>query len=45
MAGQAAVAAVVFALLLGPSRRAALTQLWFGSLVFTAGLFMLRAAH
>jgi hypothetical protein len=42
---QAVVVAVVFALLLWPARRAALLQLWAGGLMFTAGLFMLRAMH
>ena len=42
---QAVVVGVVFALLLRPARRVGLTQLWLGGLVFTAGLFMLRAAH
>lgn len=37
--------AVVFALLLRPARRAAVLQLWVGGVVFTAGLFALRAAH
>ncbi len=42
---QAIVVGVVFALLLRPARRAELVQLWLGALVFTAGLFVLRAAH
>lgn len=42
---QAIVVGVAFALLLRPARRAELMQLWLGGLVFTAGLFMLRAAH
>jgi hypothetical protein len=42
---QAIVVGVVFALLLRPARRVGLMQLWLGGLVFTAGLFMLRAAH
>ncbi len=42
---QAVVVALVFALLLRPARRAALLQLWLGSAVFVAGLFMIRAAH
>jgi hypothetical protein len=35
----------VFAALLVPARRAGLMPLWAGSVAFTAGLFMLRAAH
>ena len=42
---QAVMVAAVFALLLRPARRAALLQLWLGSAVFVAGLFMIRAAH
>jgi hypothetical protein len=42
---QAIVVGVAFALLLRPARRVGLMQLWLGGLVFTAGLFMLRAAH
>ncbi len=42
---QAIVVGVAFALLLRPARRVELMQLWLGGLVFTAGLFMLRAAH
>lgn len=43
--GQAAVVTAVLVLLLRPARRAALTQLWIGSAMLVAGLFMLRAAH
>lgn len=42
---QAIVVSVVFALLVRPARSAALMQLWTGGAVFTAGLFVLRAAH
>lgn len=42
---QAALVVLVFALLLRPARRADLMQLWVGGVVFTAGLFMLRASH
>ncbi len=42
---QAIVVGVGFALLLRPARRVELVQLWLGALVFTAGLFVLRAAH
>jgi hypothetical protein len=45
VAAQAAVVLVVFALLLRPARSLGVLQLWFGGLAFTAGLFMLRAAH
>jgi hypothetical protein len=45
VAGQAVAVTVIFGLLLRPARRSGLTQLWLGSAVFTAGLFMLRAAH
>jgi hypothetical protein len=45
VAAQAVVVAFVFALLLVPARRLQLMQLWTGGLVFTAGLFMLRANH
>lgn len=43
--GQAVVVSILFALLILPARRARLMQLWVGGAVFTAGLFMLRAAH
>jgi hypothetical protein len=43
--GQALVVTAVFALLLRPSRRAGLLQLWVASATFTAGLFILRASH
>lgn len=42
---QAVVVSVLFALLVRPARRSGLLQLWTGSLVFTAGLFVLRAVH
>ena len=42
---QAVVVAGVFALLWRPARRTAMLQLWLGALVFTAGLFVLRASH
>jgi hypothetical protein len=42
---QAVVVAAVFALLLVPARRLQLVQLWAGGLVFTMGLFLLRASH
>ena len=42
---QAVVVAAVFALLYRPARRAALLQLWAGSLAFVLGLFVLRASH
>lgn len=42
---QAVVLSVVFALLLRPARRAGVLQLWLGAVVFTTGLFALRAAH
>jgi hypothetical protein len=42
---QAVVAGAVLALLLVPARRAGVVQLWLGTAVFTAGLFMMRAAH
>ena len=42
---QAVVVIGVFALLLHPARRTGLVQLWLGGLVFTAGLFVLRASH
>lgn len=42
---QAVVVLVVFALLLVPARRLQLVQVWAGGLVFTAGLFVLRASH
>lgn len=42
---QAVVVAVLFALLAWPARKAQLLQLWLGGLMFTAGLFMLRAVH
>jgi hypothetical protein len=42
---QGVLAAVVLAALLVPARRAGVVQLWLGSAVFTAGLFMMRAAH
>lgn len=45
VAGQAVLVTAVFGFLLRPARRAGLTQLWLGGAVFTAGLFMLRAAH
>ncbi len=43
--GQAIVMSIVFGMLLRPVRRVQLMQLWVGGAVFTAGLFMLRAAH
>jgi len=43
--GQAIVMSIVFGLLIRPARRAALMQLWVGSALFTAGLFVLRASH
>lgn len=43
--GQAVVVSVLGVLLLRPARRAGLLQLWLGGAVFTAGLFVLRAAH
>ena len=42
---QAVLVALVFALLFRPARKAALVQLWLGAATFTAGLFVLRAAH
>ncbi len=42
---QAVLVSAFFALLVLPARRAGLLQLWAGSAVFTAGLFVLRAAH
>jgi hypothetical protein len=45
VAVQAVIVTVIFGLLFRPARRAGLTQFWLGSAVFTAGLFMLRAAH
>lgn len=42
---QAGVVALLFALLIRPAHRAHLMQLWAGGAVFTAGLFILRAAH
>ena len=45
VAAQAAVLAVVFAVLLVPARRLGVVQLWAGLAVFTAGLFVLRGAH
>lgn len=42
---QAVVVSVFFALLVRPARRAGLLPLWTGGAVFTAGLFMMRAAH
>ena len=45
VAVQAAVLAVIFALLVLPARRLGLLQLWAGTAVFTAGLFVLRGAH
>jgi hypothetical protein len=42
---QAVLAVGVLAVLLVPARRAGVVQLWLGSAVFTAGLFMMRAAH
>ena len=45
VAVQAAVLAVVVALLLLPARRLDVLQLWAGTAVFTAGLFVLRGAH
>lgn len=46
-AGVAAQAAVISVLLLlvRPARWVGLLQLWAGVAVFTAGLFVLRAAH
>ncbi len=43
--GQAIVMSIVFGLLFRPAHRVELMQLWVGGAVFTAGLFMLRAAH
>ncbi len=43
--GQAVVVSILGALLFRPARRAGLMQLWVGGAVFTAGLFVLRAAH
>lgn len=45
VAVQAGIAAAVFALLLRPARRLGVLQLWAGSLVCTAGLFVLRGSH
>ena len=45
VAVQAAVVSVVLLLLVRPARRVGLLQLWAGVTVFTAGLFVLRAAH
>ncbi len=42
---QAVVVSLLAAALFQPARRADLLQLWVGGAVFTAGLFMLRAAH
>lgn len=42
---QAVVVGTIFALLYRRARRAALLQLWVGSLTFVAGLFVLRASH
>ncbi len=35
----------VFGVLVVPARRLGVLQLWVGVLTFTAGLFVLRAAH
>lgn len=43
--GQACVVSLLFALLIRPARRLRLMQLWAGGAAFTAGLFVLRAAH
>ncbi len=45
VAVQAAVMTLVFTLLFLPARRLGVVQLWAGSAVFTAGLFVLRGAH
>lgn len=45
VAVQAVILAVVFALLFLPARRLGIVQLWAGTAVFTAGLFVLRGAH
>lgn len=42
---QAAVVAVVLAVLVRPALRAGLLPLWLGSGMFVAGLFALRASH
>lgn len=43
--GQAIGVSILFGLLVLPARRARLMQLWAGGAVFTAGLFVMRAAH
>lgn len=43
--GQAVGLTVLFALLFVPARRLGVVQLWVGTAVFTAGLFVLRGAH
>lgn len=45
VAQQAVVVGVVFLALLPRARRADLTQLWTGSLIFTSSLFVLRSLH
>jgi hypothetical protein len=45
VAAQAVLVTAVAAVLLRPALRLHLLQLWVGALVFTAGLFVLRAAH
>lgn len=45
VAVQAVVVGVVFALGLRGAVRHGLVRLWLGALLFTAGLFMLRAIH
>lgn len=45
VAAQAVLVAVVAVALLRPALRLQLLPLWAGAVVFTAGLFALRAAH
>ena len=45
VAVQAVILSVVFALLFVPARRLGVVQLWAGTAVFMAGLFVLRGAH
>lgn len=42
---QAVVVSILFGLLWWPMRRVRLLQLWAGSGLFVAGLFVLRASH
>lgn len=45
VAVQAIVLTAVFTLLLVPARRLGIVQLWAGTALVTAGLFVLRSAH